>query len=69
MTDQTNKSVVFAESSLTEDDVGTGLTECNLTNVDTSTVGNMSSMFYQAESFDQDVDAWDTRPILAVSEC
>jgi surface protein len=50
----------FAESSFTEDDVGTSVTECDLTNVDTSSVETMEGMFYEAESFNQDIGNWDT---------
>jgi hypothetical protein len=53
----------FAESSFTEDDVGTGVTEFDLTNVDTSTVQDMSGMFRYAESFDQDISAWSVNQI------
>jgi surface protein len=50
----------FAQSSFTEDDVGTSVTECDLTNVDTSSVETMEGMFYEAESFNQDIGNWDT---------
>ena len=49
----------FAESSFTEDDVGTSVTECDLTNVDTSNVKNMNNMFWNAPSFDQDIGGRD----------
>ncbi len=48
----------FAESSFTEDDVGTSVTECDLTNADTSSVQDMRSMFYRASPFNQDISAW-----------
>jgi hypothetical protein len=49
----------FAESSFTEDDVGTSVTECDLTNVGTSNVKNMNNMFWNAPSFDQDIGGRD----------
>ena len=57
----------FAESSFTEDDVGTGVTEFDLTNVDTSTVQDMSFMFHRARSFDQDIGGWDTSTVQDMS--
>jgi hypothetical protein len=48
----------FAESSFTEDDVGTSVTKFDLTNVETSNVEDMSKMFDSAHSFDQDISAW-----------
>jgi surface protein len=50
----------FAESSFSKDDVGTSVTEFDLTNADTSNVESMESMFYGAESFNQDISMWDT---------
>jgi surface protein len=50
----------FAESPFSKDDVGTSVTEFDLTDVDTSSVETMSHMFYRAESFNQDISAWDT---------
>jgi hypothetical protein len=48
----------FAQSPFTEDDVGTSVTEFDLTSVDTSNVQDMSGMFAGAYSFDQDISAW-----------
>lgn len=48
----------FAESSFTEDDVGTDVSEFDLANTDTSNVENMSSMFDGAESFNQHNSRW-----------
>jgi hypothetical protein len=53
----------FAQSSFTEDDVGTSVTECDLTNIDTSHVETMSGMFFFRESFDQDISAWCVKQI------
>jgi|APHM01.1.fsa_nt_gi bacterial surface protein 26-residue repeat len=50
----------FAESSFSKDDVGTSVTEFDLTNVDTSNVETMERMFYRAFSFNQDIGNWDT---------
>ena len=50
----------FEESSFTEDDLGTPVSEFDLANADTSNVENMGSMFLSAESFNQDIGNWDT---------
>jgi surface protein len=50
----------FAESSFSKDDVGTSVTEFDLTNADTSNVKDMSKMFQAVESFNQDIGNWDT---------
>jgi Mycoplasma protein of unknown function, DUF285. len=48
----------FAESSFTEEQVGTAVNELNLQNADTSSVTDMREMFFSAESFDQDISGW-----------
>jgi surface protein len=53
----------FAESSFIEDDVGTSVSEFDLTNVDTSNVQDMSCMFLGAELFNQEIGGWDTSNI------
>ena len=50
----------FEASRFTEEDVGTDVSEVDLTNVDTSNVEDMNWMFYEAESFNQDIGSWDT---------
>ena len=50
----------FEESSFTEDDVGTDVSEFDLENADTSNVESMFGMFHNAESFNQDIGDWDT---------
>jgi surface protein len=57
----------FAKSSFTEDDVGTSVTEFDLTNVDTSNVETMEEMFY-ASSFNQDIGNWDTSNVETMEE-
>ena len=50
----------FAESSFTEEDVGTNVSEFDLVNANTSNVENMEGMFWGAGSFNQDIGEWDT---------
>ena len=50
----------FAESSFREDQVGTPVSQFDLVNADTSNVETMRSMFFEAESFNQDIGGWDT---------
>jgi len=50
----------FENSSFTEDQVGTDVSEFDLENADTSNVENMGLMFYRAEEFNQDIGDWDT---------
>jgi len=50
----------FDQSSFSEDQVGTNVSEFDLANADTSNVENMNSMFYEAQSFNQDISGWDT---------
>jgi Mycoplasma protein of unknown function, DUF285. len=48
----------FAESSFTEDQVGTDVSEFDLENADTSSVTNMQGMFVSCQSFNQDIGGW-----------
>ena len=54
----------FADSSFTEDDVGTHVSEFDLENADTSGVKNMAEMFNVStpgsNPFNQDIGDWDT---------
>ena len=50
----------FEASRFTEEDVGTDVSEVDLTNVDTSNVEDMRHIFRGAESFNQDTGDWDT---------
>jgi bacterial surface protein 26-residue repeat len=53
----------FAESSFTEDQVGTPVSEFGLQNADASSVTNMREMFSDALSFNQDISGWDTSSV------
>ncbi|MFC6720692.1 BspA family leucine-rich repeat surface protein [Halobacteriaceae archaeon SHR40] len=50
----------FEDSSFTEDDVGTEVSEFGLENADTSSVEDMRGMFFSASSFNQGIGEWDT---------
>ena len=53
----------FAASSFTEDDVGTGVHQFDLTTVETSNVETMERMFLGSESFDQNISGWCVKQI------
>jgi bacterial surface protein 26-residue repeat len=53
----------FAESSFTEDQVGTDVSEFDLENADASSVTDMKHMFNGAHSFNQDISGWDTNSV------
>ena len=50
----------FENSSFSESQVGTDVSEFDLEIADTSNVEDMGDMFSSAESFDQDISGWDT---------
>ena len=58
----------FEESSFTEDQVGTPVSEFNLENAYVSNVEDMSLMFENAESFNQDIGLWDTSNVEDMSQ-
>jgi len=58
----------FAESSFTEDQAGTPVSEFDLANADTSNVVDMSSMFLLAFDFNQDIGGWNTSTVENMAE-